>query len=83
VESTRTICIGNLPLWVTAQNLEELSSTLGRVLSARVVESADGLPLGYGFVEMENGYQAIQAKQMLHGAKHFGGRLCVSTYVLA
>jgi RNA recognition motif-containing protein len=83
VESKRTICIKNLPLWVTAKNLEELSSTCGRVITARVVESADGLPLGYGFVEMETGDEATQAKQVLHGAKHFGGRLCVSTYVFA
>jgi RNA recognition motif-containing protein len=83
VERTRTICIDNLPLWVTAQNLKELSSTYGRVLAARVVESADGLPLGYGFVEMETGDEATQAKKALHGTKRFGGPLCVSSYMFS
>ncbi len=79
MEGSRTICIDNLPSWVTTKNLKEFSSTYGLVLSARVVESADGLPLGYGFVEMETGDKALQVKQALHGTTRFGGRLCVST----
>ena len=81
METRKTICIENLPLWVTPQNLKELSSTCGRVLSARIVESTDGLPLGYGFMEMETVDEATQAKQALHDKKRFGVRLRVSTYL--
>lgn len=56
------IYVGNLPWSTTDASLEELFTTIGAVISARVITDRDsGRSRGFGFVEMsqEHGQQAI------------------------
>jgi len=56
------IYVGNLPWSTTDASLEELFTTIGAVISARVITDRDsGRSRGFGFVEMsqEDGQQAI------------------------
>ena len=56
------IYVGNLPWSTTDASLEELFTTAGAVISARVITDRDsGRSRGFGFVEMsqEDGQQAI------------------------
>lgn len=68
----KKLYIGNLPFDATADELREMFSPHGRVLSTTICTDREtGRSRGFGFVEMsEGGEEAIQA---LHTAQ-FGGR---------
>lgn len=68
----KKIYVGNLPFDATADELREMFSPFGRVISAQLaIDPGTGDSRGFAFVEMaEGGTEAIQA---LHQAK-FGGR---------
>lgn len=55
--------VGNLPWETTEQDLEQLFSGVGEVISAKVITDRDtGRSRGFGFVEMsaESGQRAIE-----------------------
>lgn len=63
--------VGNLPFSTTEDDLRELFSQYGEVVSVRVITDREtGRSRGFGFVEMEDASQATQA---LDGTD-FGGR---------
>ena len=77
MELTRTImgvrlCIEGLPYWVTADDLKEVCTQHGSVVSVRLVTDSYGLSLGYGFVEMATAEEASQAVEALNEREHFG-----------
>jgi len=60
---SKRIYVGNLPFSSTEDDLKQLFSTHGEVVSVSVVTDRDtGRPRGFAFVEMENGAsEAISA----------------------
>jgi RNA recognition motif-containing protein len=68
----KKLYVGNLPFDATADELREIFSAHGRVLSATICTDRDtGRSRGFAFVEMAEG--AEEAIQTLHTAQ-FGGR---------
>ena len=66
--------VGNLDYSVTSDQLTELFSQAGTVVSADVIsDRATGRSKGFGFVEMSNAEEAQQAIEMFNG-KDFQGR---------
>jgi len=69
---SKKLYVGNLPFDANADELREMFTVYGRVLSATLVTDREtGRPRGFGFVEMHDG--ADEAIQALHMAQ-FGGR---------
>ena len=53
---------GNLSPETSEEHLRQIFSEFGNILSAKVIiDSATGLPKGFGFVEMEEKYDAYDA----------------------
>ena len=64
---TKKLYVGNLPFDATADELREMFSPYGRVLSATIATDREtGHSRGFGFVEMAEG--AEEAIQALHRA---------------
>ena len=73
------IYVGNMPYDATDQDLKELFQAHGEVLSARViVDRMSGRSKGFGFVEMPNQEQALQAIEKTNGADFMGRSLRVN-----
>ncbi len=70
---SKKIFVGNLPFAATEDEVQELFSTHGEVLSVNLMKDREtGRPRGFGFVEMED-EAADAAIAALAGAK-MGGR---------
>jgi RNA recognition motif-containing protein len=68
----KKLYVGNLPFNATSDELREMFSAYGRVLSATICTDRDtGNSRGFAFVELAEG--AEEAIQALHTAQ-FGGR---------
>jgi RNA recognition motif-containing protein len=68
------IFVGNLPYSITSDSLEEMFTSFGRVLSARVItDMYSGKSKGFGFVEMESREDAEKAIAELN-EREFDGR---------
>ena len=68
----KKLYVGNLPFDATSDELREMFSPHGRVLSATICTDREtGRSRGFGFVELAEG--AEEAIQALHTAQ-FGGR---------
>lgn len=66
--------VGGLAFSVTEQELEQLFSEQGKVLSAIIIKDKfNGQSKGFGFVEMEDLKEAQNAIKTLNG-KEFNGR---------
>ena len=73
------IYVGNLPNSVTEQELQELFSTYGAVISARIIKDKfTGQPRGFGFVEIEDNDAAQAAINGLNGTECKGQRLRIN-----
>jgi RNA recognition motif-containing protein len=48
----KTLCVDGLPEWVTEEDLRELCQAQGHVVTALIARDAEGLSMGYGFIEM-------------------------------
>jgi RNA recognition motif-containing protein len=71
--------VGNLPFEVTEDELHELFSTQGQVVSAKVITDREtGRPRGFGFVEMEQAEDAQKAIESLDGQDFKGRNLKVN-----
>jgi RNA recognition motif-containing protein len=67
----KNIYVGNLPWSTTEEEVRDAFSQYGEVHSVNLINDREtGRPRGFGFVEMENGDEAIRA---LDGTD-FGGR---------
>ena len=58
--------VGNLEYSTTEQELQALFEEYGPVVSAKVINGADGRPRGFGFVEMETEEAAKTAIEKLN-----------------
>ncbi|NLE29296.1 MAG: RNA-binding protein [Phycisphaerae bacterium] len=68
------IYVGNLPYDTTDEQLHELFSEFGQILSTAVImDRVSGRSRGFGFVEMANDAEAENAIEVLH-QKDFNGR---------
>lgn len=75
---TNKLFIGSLDYSVTDSQLEELFSTIGKVLSAKVIVDRDtGQGKGFGFVEMENEEIAKTAMNKLNGSEIAGRAILI------
>jgi cold-inducible RNA-binding protein len=75
---TNKLFIGSLDYAATDAQLEQLFSTVGQVLSAKVIVDRDtGRGKGFGFVEMENEQLAKTAMDKLNGSQINGRPIVV------
>lgn len=71
--------VGNLLYEVTDEDLKQLFSQAGNVVSASVIRYQDsGRSKGFGFVEMSTPEEAQAAIDMFNGQDHQGRKLVVS-----
>ncbi len=71
--------VGNLLYEISDDNLKELFSPAGNVVSASVIRFQDsGRSKGFGFVEMATPEEAQAAIDMLNGQDNQGRKLVVS-----
>ncbi len=74
---TNKVFVGSLPWVTTSDELKQLFSQVGTVVSASVmVDKMTGRSRGFGFVEFETETQAQEAVTMFNG-KDFQGRSLV------
>jgi RNA recognition motif-containing protein len=64
----KRLYVGNLEYSTTDSELEELFSSEGKVIYAKVIRSLDGKSKGFGFVEMETEEEATRAIEKLGGS---------------
>lgn len=75
---TMTIYVGNLPFSATEEEVQELFSQYGTVLSVKLISDRDtGRPRGFGFVEMDRA-DAEEAIDALDGYAFNGRNLQVN-----
>jgi len=73
------IYVGNLANTVTEQELQDLFSSFGAVISARIIKDKfTGQPRGFGFVEIEDNDAAQAAINGLNGTECKGQRLRIN-----
>jgi len=73
------IYVGNLPYSATDSELRELFESHGTVTSARViVDKFSGQSRGFGFVEMPDRNEALNAIENTNGVDFMGRRLRVN-----
>lgn len=71
--------IGNLPNSITEQELQDLFTPFGTILSINVIKDKfTGLPRGFAFIEMESGEAAQAAIAQLDGKEVKGRKMKVS-----
>ncbi|KAG5844116.1 hypothetical protein ANANG_G00158080 [Anguilla anguilla] len=71
------VFVGNLSAMCTAEDLQELFQTFGKVLECDKVKARLSSAAGYAFVHMENKEDALQAIEALHGTSFKGRPLSV------
>ena len=75
----RKLYVGNLGYSVTNSDLEKMFEPHGTVQSAQVIMDRDtGRSKGFGFVEMGNDQEALNAIRELNGKQHEGRSLTVN-----
>ncbi|MGQ9592684.1 MAG: RNA recognition motif domain-containing protein [Planctomycetota bacterium] len=58
----KRLYVGNLPFTASEESIRDLFAQYGQVHSVQLISDRDtGRPRGFGFVEMDNADQAIQA----------------------
>lgn len=66
--NSRSVFVGNIPYEATEEQLQEIFSQVGPVMSFRLVFDRDtGKPKGYGFVEYRDSQTALSAMRNLNG----------------
>lgn len=77
MSQNKKLYVGSLPYSVTDDELREVFSSFGEVLSARVImDKMTGRSKGFGFVEMGTEEMAAQAIESAHGSE-LGGRTLI------
>lgn len=73
---SQNLYVGNLPFSASESSVRELFEQYGEVLSVKLISDREtGRPRGFGFVEMSDGAQAIEA---LDGFEYGGRNLKVN-----
>ena len=70
--------VGNLDYSTTNQDLQELFSNEGTVISAKVIRRLDGKSKGFGYVEMETEDEASNAMEKLDQTEFKGRTIYVN-----
>lgn len=71
--------VGNIPYGITNEQLSEIFSQAGSVVSATIItDRTSGRSKGFGFVEMETPEAAEQAIKLFHGKPYEGRNLVVN-----
>jgi cold-inducible RNA-binding protein len=71
--------VGNLPHQITEEQLKDLFSEAGHVISVKIItDRATGLPRGFGFIEMETKLAGQKAISMINGWTGDGRPLAVN-----
>jgi cold-inducible RNA-binding protein len=71
--------VGNIPLQMTEDQLKDLFSEAGHVVSAKIItDRRTGQPRGFAFVEMETKLEGQKAISMLNGRQVEGRVLAVN-----
>jgi RNA recognition motif-containing protein len=74
----KKLYVGNLPFSFSPDQLRDLFAPFGRVLSARIIsDKFTGQSKGFGFVEMENDEEALEARSKLNGSSAGSRRIVV------
>ena len=72
--SLRSVFVGNIPYEATEEQLKDIFSEVGPVVSFRLVYDREtGKPKGYGFCEYQDQETALSAMRNLNG-REFSGR---------
>ena len=75
----KRLYVGGLPYSVTDNQLSDVFTPFGAVVSANVVtDKISGRSRGFGFVEMENDGDAVKAIESLNGTQLEGRALTVN-----
>ena len=77
-ENKKKLFVASLSFKIRDDQLREIFSEVGPVVSAKVVMDRDGRSRGYGFVEMENEDLASVAISKLNGSVHLGREIVVN-----
>ncbi|HPD95693.1 MAG: RNA-binding protein [Bacteroidales bacterium] len=73
------IYVGNIAYSMTAEELKELFTPFGNVLSVKIiVDKMSGRSKGYGFVEMESDEDGVKAIQSLNDSQVKGRNIKVN-----
>lgn len=71
--------VGNLPFTTTSAELQDMFSTFGEVVDARIITDREtGRSRGFGFVEMASEDEAQQAISELNESNVAGRRIVVN-----
>lgn len=70
--------VASLSFKIRDAELTEIFSSVGSVVSAKVILDRDGRSKGFGFVEMSNKEEADQAILKLNGSNQFGRDIVVN-----
>lgn len=74
----KKLYVGNLLFEVKENDLTDLFSQFGKVISSTIIRFRDGKSRGFGFVEMENEEEAKKAIETLNGQDFKGRNLVVA-----
>ncbi|MBI3486176.1 RNA-binding protein [Candidatus Daviesbacteria bacterium] len=75
----KKLFVGSLPWAVDNQKLQDMFAKFGQVLRADVVmDRATGRSRGFGFVEMANDEEAMEAIKQLNGSDMDGRKIVVN-----
>jgi len=70
----KNLYVGNLAWSTTEEEVRAAFGAYGKVTSVKLIEDREtGRPRGFGFVEMANDAEALEAIEAMDG-KDFGGR---------
>ncbi|HLX55045.1 MAG TPA: RNA-binding protein [Aquella sp.] len=70
--------VASLSFKIRDAELTEIFSSVGSVVSAKVILDRDGRSKGFGFVEMATPEEAEAAITKLNGSNHFGRDIVVN-----
>ena len=79
MSQNKKLYVGSLPYSLTEEELKEVFTPFGPVVSARIInDKMTGKSKGFGFVEMEEEDMALKAIESTHGAELHGRTLIVN-----
>ncbi len=70
--------VASLSFKIRDAELAQIFSSIGSVVSAKVILDRDGRSKGFGFVEMATKEEAEEALSKLNGTNHFGRDIVVN-----
>lgn len=75
----KNLFVGSLPYSLTSDKLKELFAKAGTVVSANVImDRMTNRSKGFGFVEMSNDDEAMEAVKLLNGSEIDGRKIVVN-----